>query len=156
MSLQSGLNALKQKRYQEAVELLEQFCRDCVENNSSDYLSAQMWLMKAYQATGEIEKAKILCQKLMMSENPQARSWAEQASQSFRQTPATQSNASQKAGRAATTGMKLAMGGVGGSLALASGVTMTLLFGMVLALGLSLVFIVGSDDPLQGLAIART
>ncbi|MHC0064627.1 M48 family metalloprotease [Nostoc sp. UIC 10890] len=151
MSLQSGLDALKQKRYQEAVELLEQFCRDCVEHDSSDYLSAQMWLMKAYQATGEIEKAKALCQKLMMSENPQARSWAEQASQSFRQTP---TNASQKAGRAATTGMKLAMGGVGGSLALASGVTMTLLFGMVLALGLSLVFIIGSDDPLQGLAIA--
>ncbi|MEA5601680.1 zinc metalloprotease HtpX [Nostoc sp. UHCC 0252] len=154
MSLQSGLDALKDKRYQEAVELLEQFCRDCAEHNSSDYLSAQMWLMKAYQATGETEKAKILCQKLMMSENPQARGWAEQASQSFRQTPATQSNASQKAGRAVTTGMKLAMGGVGGSLALASGVTMTLLFGMVFALGLSLVFILGSNDPLQGLAIA--
>ncbi|MEH1924603.1 zinc metalloprotease HtpX [Nostoc sp.] len=151
MSLQSGLDALKEKRYQEAVELLEQFCRNCAEHNSSDYLSAQMWLMKAYQATGETEKAKALCQKLIMSENPQARSWAEQASQSFRQTP---SNASQKAGRAATTGMKLAMGGVGGSLALASGVTMTLLFGMVLALGLSLVFILGSDNPLQGLAIA--
>ena len=154
MSLQSALDALKQKRYQEAVELLEQFCRDCVEHDSSDYLSAQMWLMKAYQATGETEKAKMLCQKLIMSENPQARSWAEQASQSFRQKPATQSNASQKAGRAATTGMKLAMGGVGGSLALASGVTMTLLFGMVLALGLSLVFILGNDNPLQGLAIA--
>ncbi len=151
MSLQSALDALNQKRYQEAVELLEQFCRDCAEHNSSDYLSAQMWLMKAYQATGESEKAKALCQKLIMSENPQARSWAEQASQSFRQTPA---KASQKAGRAATTGMKLAMGGVGGSLALASGVTMTLLFGMVLALGLSLVFILGNDNPLQGLAIA--
>ncbi|MEH1827792.1 MAG: zinc metalloprotease HtpX [Nostoc sp.] len=151
MSLQSGLDALKEKRYQEAVELLEQFCRNCAEHDSSDYLSAQMWLMKAYQATGETEKAKALCQKLIMSENPQARSWAEQASKSFRQMP---SNASQKAGRAATTGMKLAMGGVGGSLALASGVTMTLLFGMVLALGLSLVFILGSDNPLQGLAIA--
>ncbi|MEH1834078.1 MAG: zinc metalloprotease HtpX [Nostoc sp.] len=154
MSLQSGLDALKQKRYQEAVELLEQFCRNSVKHDSSDYLSAQMWLMKAYQATGEIEKAKTLCQKLMISENPQARSWAEQASQSFRQTPVTQSNASQKAGRAVATGMKLAMGGVGGSLALASGVTMTLLFGMVLALGLSLVFILGSNNPLQGLAIA--
>ncbi|MEH2037321.1 zinc metalloprotease HtpX [Nostoc sp.] len=151
MSLQSALDALNQKRYQEAVELLEQFCRDCAEHNSSDYLSAQMWLMKAYQATGETEKAKALCQKLIMSENPQTRSWAEQASQSFRQTPP---KASQKAGRAATTGMKLAMGGVGGSLALASGVTMTLLFGMVLALGLSLVFILGNDNPLQGLAIA--
>ncbi|MBG1268076.1 zinc metalloprotease HtpX [Nostoc sp. WHI] len=154
MSLQSGLDALKQERYQEAVKLLEQFCRNCVERDSPDYLSAQMSLIKAYQGTGEIEKAKVLCQKLMMSENPQARSWAEQASQSFRQTPATQSNASQKASRAATTGIKLTMGGVGGSLTLASGVTMTLLFGMVFALGLSLVFILGSDDPLQGLAIA--
>ena len=61
MSLQSGLDALKGKRYQEAVELLEQFCRDCVDHDSSDYLSAQMWLMKAYQATGEIAKAKMLC-----------------------------------------------------------------------------------------------
>ncbi|MEH2079584.1 MAG: zinc metalloprotease HtpX [Nostoc sp.] len=151
MSLQSALDALNQKRYQEAVELLEQFCRDCAEHNSSDYLSAQMWLIKAYQAIGEIEKAKGLCQKLIISENPQARSWAEKASQSLRQTP---SHVSQKASRAATTGMKLAMGGVGGSLALASGVTITLLFGMVLALGLSLVFISGSDNPLQGLAIA--
>ncbi|MDZ8138658.1 MAG: zinc metalloprotease HtpX [Nostoc sp. DedQUE04] len=151
MSLQSALNALNQKRYQEAAELLEQFCRDCAEHNSSDYLSAQMWLMKAYQAIGETEKAKAVCQKLIMSENPQVRSWAEQANQSLGQTP---SNVSRKAGRAATTGMKLAMGGVGGSLALASGVTMTLLFGMVLALGLSLVFILGSDNPLQGLAIA--
>lgn len=151
MSLQSALDALNQKRYQEAVELLEQFCRDSVEHNSSDYLSAQMWLMKAYQATGETEKAKALCQKLIMSENPQTRNWAEQASQSLGQTPP---KASQKAGRAVTTGMKLAMGGVGGSLALASGVTMTLLFGMVLALGLSIVFILGNDNPLQGLAIA--
>ncbi|WP_225894402.1 tetratricopeptide repeat protein [Atlanticothrix silvestris] len=154
MSLQSGLDAFHQGRYQEAVELLEQFCRNCGQHNSSDYLSAQMWLMKAYQGTGEIEKATSLCQKLMMNENPQIRNWAEQASQSLPKNVATQSSTTQKAGRAATTGVKLAMGGVGGSLVLASGVTMTLLFGMVLALGLSLVFILGSNDPLQGLAIA--
>ncbi|RUR72772.1 M48 family metalloprotease [Chlorogloeopsis fritschii PCC 9212] len=154
MSLQSGLDAFKKGNYQQAVELLEQFCRNSGDRNSPDYLSAQMWLMKAYQGTGETEKAKILCQKLMMSENSEVRSWAEQAYQSFRQPPATQSSAIQKASRAATTGVKLAMGGVGGSLALASGVTMSLLFGMVLVLGLSLVFIFGSQDPLSGLAIA--
>jgi Zn-dependent protease with chaperone function len=95
-----------------------------------------------------------MCQKLMMSQNPEVRSWAEKASQTLPQNLQSQSSAIQKAGRAATAGVKLAMGGVGGSLVLASGVTMTLLFGMVLALGLSLVFILGSDDPLQGLAIA--
>lgn len=154
MSLQSGLDAFQQGRYQEAVELLEQFSRNCSDRSSSEYLSAQMWLMKAYQGTGEIEKAMNMWQKLIVSENPQVRSWAEQARQSFPQAPTAQSSAIQKAGRAATAGVKLAMGGVGGSLVLASGVTMTLLFGMVLVLGLSLVFILGSEDPLQGLAIA--
>ncbi|MEN2383903.1 MAG: hypothetical protein KA716_31335 [Gloeotrichia echinulata DEX184] len=57
MSLQSGLNAFQEGRYQESVKLLEQFCRNCVDQNSSDYLSAQMWLVKAYQGAGELEKA---------------------------------------------------------------------------------------------------
>ncbi|MCG6133825.1 MAG: zinc metalloprotease HtpX [Nostoc sp. LLA-1] len=153
MSLQSGLEAFQQGRYQEAVEILERFSRNCVDHDSSDYLSAQMWLMKAYQATEQTEKATLLCQKLMASENPKIRQWAQTASQSLSQ-PVNQPSTMQKAGRAATAGVKVAMGGVGGSLALASGVTMTLLFGMVLVLGLSLVLIVGSDNPLQGLAIA--
>ena len=46
------------------------------------------------------------------------------------------------------------MGGVGGSLALASGVTIALLFGMVFVLGLTLVLITNSSDPVTGLAIA--
>ncbi|MBD2162904.1 M48 family metalloprotease [Calothrix membranacea FACHB-236] len=156
MSLQSGLDAFNQGRYSEAVEILEQVSRNAVDQNSSDYLSAQMWLMKAYQGTGQIEKASILCQRLMMSDNPQVRSWAEQARQTLPQAPVTQPKTVPPAGRAAAAGVKLAMGGVGGSLALASGVTITLLFGMVLALGLSLVFILGSDNPVQGLAIAIT
>jgi Zn-dependent protease with chaperone function len=154
MSLQSGLDAFQQGRYQEAVQILEQFCRNAVDRNSSDYLSAQMWLMKAYQGAGEIDKATIMCQKLLISDNPQVRNWAEQARQSFSQPPTIQSSAIQKASRAATVGTKLTMGGVGGSLVLASGVTMTLLFGMVFVLGLSLVLILSSSDPLQGLAIA--
>jgi Zn-dependent protease with chaperone function len=156
MSLQSGLDAFNQGRYSEAVQILEQVCRNTVDQNSLDYLSAQMWLMKAYQGTGEIEKAAVLHRKLLMSENPEVRSWAQQAGKSLTQLPATPSHAIQQAGRAATAGAKLAMGGVGGSLVLASGVTITLLFGIVLALGLSLVFILGSNDPLQGLAIALT
>lgn len=155
MSLQSGLEAFQQKRYQEAVELLEEFSRNCVDHDSSDYLSAQMWLTKAYKSAGQIEKAKLLCQKLMTSQNPKVRQWAEKASQSFTQQPVNQPNTQQKAGRAAA-GVKLAMGGVGGNLVLASAVTMTLMFGMVLVLGLNLVFILGSDNPLQGLFFAIT
>ncbi len=154
MSLQSGLDAAKQGRYQEAVQLLEQFCRNCADDSSSEYLTAQMWLLKAYQGTGKIEKAIILCQKLMISENLQARSWAEKMRPTLSNTSAPQSSAIQKTGRAATASVKLAMGGVGGSLTLASGVTITLLFGMVLALGLSLVLILGSNNPQIGMLLA--
>ncbi len=54
MSLQSGLDAFNQGRYQEAIELLEEFSRNCVDEISPGYLNAQMWLLKAYQATGEL------------------------------------------------------------------------------------------------------
>ena len=46
------------------------------------------------------------------------------------------------------------MKGIGGSLALASGVTIALLFGMVFILGLSIALISNSSDPVMGLAIA--
>ncbi|WP_414528583.1 M48 family metalloprotease [Nodularia chucula] len=165
MSLQSGLEAFQAKRYQEAVELLEQFSRNCIDQNSSDYLSAQMWLIKAYKATGEMEKATILCQRLMASDNLNVRTWAEKASQYLTSKTVNQPNSTEsenqpktmeKAGRAAATGVKIAMGSVGGNLVLASAVTMTLMFGMVLVLGLNLVFILGSDNPSQGLFFAIT
>ncbi|MBW4668199.1 MAG: M48 family metalloprotease [Cyanomargarita calcarea GSE-NOS-MK-12-04C] len=146
MSLQVGLEALKQERFQEAVEILETFCRNSSDRASSDYLKAQMGLVKAYHRTGELEKAIALLQKLVQSENSQIREWAEKYRQAL--------DNSKPANRATTAGVKLAMGGVGGSLAFASGVTITLLFGMVLALGLALVLIVGNDNPINGLLIA--
>src|SRR5919202_1406852 len=83
MSLQAGLDALNEKRYRDAVQILNDFCQ----------YYTQM-------------------------------------------------------------GVKLAMAGVAGNLALASGVTISLLFGMVLVLSLALVFIGDSHDPTIGLAIA--
>jgi hypothetical protein len=56
----------------------------------------------------------------------------------------------QKAGRAAKTGVKLSLAGVAGNLALASGVTISLLFGMVLVLSLALVFILDSTTQPLG------
>jgi Zn-dependent protease with chaperone function len=54
--------------------------------------------------------------------------------------------------RREVTPVKLVMKGVGGNLALASIVTMTLIFGMVLALILAIVFILQSENPTSGLA----
>lgn len=59
-----------------------------------------------------------------------------------------------KAGRTARGLVSLSMKGVAGSLALASGVTISLLFGMVLVLSLSLILIQGSDNPIVGLMVA--
>jgi Zn-dependent protease with chaperone function len=59
-----------------------------------------------------------------------------------------------KAGRAAATGISLAMKGIGGNLALASTVTLGLLGGMVFALFVALVFVLGSENPGLGLLIA--
>jgi Zn-dependent protease with chaperone function len=58
-----------------------------------------------------------------------------------------------KAGRSPKAGVKLIQK-TGGNLVLASGVTIMMLFGMVLALSLALVFIINSPDPVVGLAIA--
>ncbi len=56
--------------------------------------------------------------------------------------------------RASGIGVKLALSGVGGNLALASVITMSLIGGMVLVLVLGLVFITGSENPGTGFAIA--
>ncbi|BAZ13076.1 peptidase, M48B family protein [Calothrix sp. NIES-4071] len=153
MSLQSGLDALKNGNYQEAIELLEDFCRS-ESSGTSDYAKAQMGLIKAYQRAGQFEQAMMLCQQLMHSQNSQVSEWAQQTYQSLISQAQTQQTGTHTAGRAATAGVKLAMGGVGGSLALASGVTITLLFGMVFVLGLAVVLILGSDNPSQGLIFA--
>ena len=159
MSTQSGLfeagrDALQQGRYQEAVQSLEEFCRHLTDADR-DYLQAQMCLVKAYQRNDQLQQAIALCQQLAMHSNSQVNSWACLMLKSL--TAPTQLQPSpttiQKVGRA-THGVKLTMVSVAGNLSLASGVTITLLFGMVLVLSLGLIFILSSSDPASGLAIA--
>ncbi len=63
-------------------------------------------------------------------------------------------NNSEQPQRASGIGVKLALAGIAGNLALASAITMSLIGGMVLVLVLGLVFILGSDNPGAGLAIS--
>jgi Zn-dependent protease with chaperone function len=157
MSLKSGLDAFKQEDYQQAIYLLEEFAQNSLEPNSKDYLTAQMCLFKAYQALGDMEKATIAWEILSESDHPKVQKWVQDnhpTPESHPDTELRETPITSKAGRAATIGVSLAMGGVGGSLSLASGVTIALLFGMVFVLGLSLVLITTSNDPVTGLAIA--
>lgn len=163
MSLQAGLNALKEKRYRDAIQILKEFCQYYSQSGSKEYIQAQMGLAKAYARTGQNEKALAIAQSLTKSEYQQVRSWASKTLESLiskeipeeSPTPKSQTpKLAKKANRAAKTGVKLTLASVAGNLTLASGVTISLLFGMVLVLSLALVFIVGNDKPIIGLAIA--
>ncbi|AOX04021.1 peptidase M48 [Moorena producens PAL-8-15-08-1] len=171
MSLENGLNALKQKRYAEAVQWLEDYCQYCQnslgelsDHHSQEYSQAQAALVKAYSGNGENKKAIALCRKLENHPNSQVSNWAKKClttltSKSTKTTPTkttakTVSKSRHKAGRVAQTGIRLAMKGIAGNLALASGVTISLLFGMVLVLALSLLLILNSNNPVTGLIIA--
>jgi Zn-dependent protease with chaperone function len=154
MSLEAGLEALKSGRYQEAIIILEEIISNESHTNSLDYLQVQVALVKAYKHIGDIPKSRQLCQQLMVSNNLEVRSWAEQNLKSLKLNTKEKSGIAEKVKRASTANVKLSMAGFGGNLALASGVTITLLLGMVFVLGLFLVFILGSESSHQGLAIA--
>lgn len=79
--LASGLLALQQQQYQEAIGILEAFCHDCAAQaqlNSRDYLRAQMHLVTTYDQQGQPERALALCRNLAQSNNAQVKIWAEQ------------------------------------------------------------------------------
>ncbi len=63
-------------------------------------------------------------------------------------------NNSEQPKRASGIGVKLALAGIAGNLALASAITMSLIGGMVLVLVLGLVFILDSENPGAGFIIA--
>jgi Zn-dependent protease with chaperone function len=150
----AGLESLKQGAYEEAITYLEAFFQEHPDSQSQEYLQAYTSLIIAYQRSGNLEQAILLCQQLATSANLQAQTWAEQALKSLsREAKARQASEKppSKAGRAAAGTVKLVMAGSAGQLALASGVTLSLLSGIVLALSLSLLLIWGEVDPATGL-----
>ncbi|AFY34842.1 DUF3137 domain-containing protein [Calothrix sp. PCC 7507] len=79
--LQSGLEALKQRKYSEAISLLENFCQLCEVNSQmmlKEYLQAQMGLVKAYHSTEKYQEARVLCEQLAENKNSQVQAWAQQ------------------------------------------------------------------------------
>jgi Zn-dependent protease with chaperone function len=232
--LSRGLEALKQKRFQDAINALEYHCQRHPNPTANDYLQAQMSLVQAYQHNGQLDLALERCDALTQSSNSQVQQWAQTVYQSLQQrwlaeranspeparpafrqaapaeaglsspeltnvapsnaqpnaappnvaspnvaspnaappgetspnridltqpsTPAhlpSPSLATGKAGRAATAGgTRLAIASFAGNLALASGVTLSLLLGMVLVLVLSVLLLQNTSNPFLGLMIA--
>ncbi|MGK7933708.1 MAG: zinc metalloprotease HtpX [Microcystaceae cyanobacterium] len=159
MSFKEGLRAFKEQRFEEAIDYLTQYCEEATNKDSFEYCQAQMALAKAYHQTDQIEEAIAICATLKNNIDSQTSLWAVEYEKRLKNALAVQESPDEatpleKAGRAAQTGVKLAMKGIAGSLAFASTVTISLLFGMVLTLFISLIFIMESENPTQGLGIA--
>ncbi|MEG4808358.1 zinc metalloprotease HtpX [Microcoleus sp. F8-D3] len=75
-SLEAGLAALKQQDYPTAIALLESVTQTAA--NQSSGIRAQMGLVAAYKATGNVKEAIALCSSLAKSPNPQVKTWASQ------------------------------------------------------------------------------
>ncbi|MEG4204117.1 zinc metalloprotease HtpX [Microcoleus sp. Pol7_A1] len=76
-SLEAGLAALKQQDYPTAIALLESVTQTAA--NGPSGIRAQMGLVAAYKATGNVKKAIALCSSLAKSPNSQVKTWADRA-----------------------------------------------------------------------------
>ncbi|MEG3842014.1 zinc metalloprotease HtpX [Microcoleus sp. herbarium14] len=76
-SLEAGLAALKQQDYPTAIALLESAAESAA--NQPSGIRAQMRLVAAYKATGNVKKAIALCTSLAQNPNPQIKTWADRA-----------------------------------------------------------------------------
>ncbi len=148
MSLQQGLVALKEKRYKDAIELLENYCQTATNIYTKQYSQAKMALVKAYSENEQAELAKALCLELQDHLDSQVSLWAREY---LKRLKAQENPTEKKKETRGPVGVKLAMKGIAGSLALASSVTLSLLLGMVLVLSLSLFLIIDSENPGTGL-----
>jgi Zn-dependent protease with chaperone function len=72
--LETGLTALKQGQYADAITALESIAQS--QANQPPGLRAQMGLVVAYEKVGEPAKAIALCQSLSQCGNPQMQAWA--------------------------------------------------------------------------------
>ncbi|MFT0795304.1 M48 family metalloprotease [Synechococcus sp. H70.1] len=84
---EAGKEALRQGRFQEAIQLLEDYLAQFRQegkaegspagSSDSQVLEAQMNLVRAYHLAGQAEKARALCLELLQHPDPQARGWAQ-------------------------------------------------------------------------------
>ncbi|MEG3848803.1 zinc metalloprotease HtpX [Microcoleus sp. herbarium19] len=76
-SLEAGLTALKARDYDRAIALLESVTQTAA--NQPSGIRAQMRLVAAYKATGNVKKAIALCNSLAQNSNTQIKTWADRA-----------------------------------------------------------------------------
>ncbi|MEM8806351.1 MAG: tetratricopeptide repeat protein [Cyanobacteria bacterium P01_G01_bin.38] len=76
-TLQTGVNAVTQGRFSDAIAILESLCNGHLRPPSQDYYQARMWLIRAYRESGQFPQAIKLCRQLATSSHPQVQPWAQ-------------------------------------------------------------------------------
>ncbi|MFQ3583864.1 MAG: zinc metalloprotease HtpX [Cyanobacteriota bacterium] len=78
-AVQAGKEALRQGRFQEAIQLFEDYLAQGIPAAppNSETLEAKMNLVRAYHQSGLMQKARTLCLELLQHPNPQVQSWAQ-------------------------------------------------------------------------------
>jgi len=71
-----GATAYRDGGYLLAIKSLEEYCKNCIDKNSKDYIQAQIWLVKAYHINGQPQQAIALCQMLVNHSDTKIQAWA--------------------------------------------------------------------------------
>jgi len=74
--LSEGITACQERRSPKAIKYLEDYCHICQDSHTQAYIQAQMWLIRAYQLGGQLQRAVALCQILVNHPHPQVQTWA--------------------------------------------------------------------------------
>ncbi len=77
--LESGLGALQQGRFEDAVALLEHACAISGNPQSLETVRSQINLARAYERTREFDKARTICKSLVDHSDPKVKNWAQKA-----------------------------------------------------------------------------
>jgi tetratricopeptide (TPR) repeat protein len=85
--LTKGSRAFKGGRYSDAVKDLEEFCRGS-DVSTKNYFFGQTYLVKAYQANGQIELAIAFAEKMAASNKEVMQAWGKKFLESSSQPPA--------------------------------------------------------------------
>lgn len=90
--LESGLGALQQGRFEDAVAFLENACAISGNLQSVEAVRSQINLARAYERTRQFGKARDICESLIGHGDPKVRNWAQQALEALSRQPAAGSS----------------------------------------------------------------
>ncbi len=82
--------AFQEGRYQDAIQLFEDFCQANPDPKSPEYIQAQVGLVKAYQQSNQLDKAAQLSQTLTQVSDQQIQNWAQKKLEHLNYLGATQ------------------------------------------------------------------